>query len=252
MTFNPNKYALDASAHRDMFNVRVDGKDEGPGPAHYQTIKDAFKAAGVWIWLFAEAKERSNGRRRHRSGKGLRREWDTTIFKSGGRYGFTTPEEQAYAHAWGHKNHGFFRQRQMLTNASAVGYLHSHPRGGAAAFEKAGNVFSGIEEDLDTGKMVGDLAYAVMFPKLWVGLLKPKGGVVRVRLRAAIAAEFTRRGLTTGTEMQYATVRPILAKYRGHNLFQRTHDVPDQGRGWEPGSAEWREKRLRLIETEFM
>ena len=245
MTFDASKYLPEKAAHPDMFNVQVDGQAEGPGPAHYSTLQDVFVGASDWIWLYAEATRRNGG-------KGLTREWDTTIFRSGSKYGFTTPRQQSYSHASGHRNLRFFRQRLALESATPVGYLHSHPRGGAADFEFAGsaNVLSRIDEDPATGQMTGDLAYAVMFPNLWVGLLNPKGGVYRVKLRPAVVHEFARRGLTTGTGMLYDDVRPVLAKYRKQGLFETRTDRGDRGRGWAPGSSAWREKRIGLIESE--
>jgi hypothetical protein len=233
MTVSGSKYALEQSITRDSFAMTVDGKAVGPGPAHYESLEAAFRGAGAWIWIFAEASLRSRG-------PGHSREWDTLVFLSGGKFGFLTPRVNEERHAAG-PNDFYLQHRKThaLNGATVVGYLHSHPAGPHVVFETAGEVLSPI--DLEAGDVAGDLGVALTNPQWWVGVLTPKAKITRARLRPAALAQL-RQQQSVGPGMPVTAELKKFVRNNRDRLFDMRTDQPMQGANWKPFERGFREK----------
>jgi hypothetical protein len=237
------KYALKSSVHLDAFNMNVDGKVVGPGPAHYALIEIAFRAAGAWIWYFAEASLKAGG-------KGHDHEWDTFIFKDRGtaKFGFTTPEVQGKSHAGGLVVRSIAAMSHLQNEkVETVGYLHSHPGGPQVAGEYAAEIFSPVLFD-DRGGVYGDLGVVYLYSgrNWWIGVLTPKGQIKRAQLTDQVLEEIkTRRAAIESTEYPSKEIRKIL-KRPEDRIFVIVEDQVRQSAEWDPdwkpGTSDWRKK----------
>jgi hypothetical protein len=242
MTTSVSKYALEWSVTRDSFALTVDGKAVGPGPAHYKTIEDAFRYAGAWIWIFAEASQRSGGR-------GHGHEWDTLVFLADGKYGFLTPQPNEERHAAGpNALLNQHRKAHALKDATIVGYLHSHPAGARVAFDTAGEVLSPI--DLENECISGDLGVAVGNPQWWIGALTPKAKIIRAKLRPAMLLTLTPH-LTFGSCTPLTSTLKKLLRSNRDNLFDWRTDQEIQGAKWKPFEQAFREKCIAQASHEL-
>jgi hypothetical protein len=237
MIANGSKYALDVSITKDSIAITIDGQAVGPGPAHYGTLREAFRGAAAWTWIYAEASLRT-GRRSANRGHGY--EWDTLLFQAGSKYGFLTPQINGDRHAEGpNAIYMAHRKTHALKGASVVGYLHSHPADPKAAFDTVGEQLSSI--DLDGASVVGDLGVALANPRWWIGVLTPQAKVYRARVRSAMLQQLG-SNFVSGSNMP---VTPELRKFvRQHRdrLFDFKEDQPAKGQNWKPFAADFREK----------
>ena len=237
MLSNGSKYALDVSITRDSFAVTIDGRANGPGPAHYGSLKSAFRSAAAWLWIYAEASLRTHGRGQNR-GHGY--EWDTLVFRAGNKYGFLTPQINGDRHAAG-PNAFYMRHRKshVLQGTTIAGYLHSHPSDPRAAFDTVGELLSSI--DLDGVDVAGDLGVALANPQWWIGVLTPQAKVYRARLRAT-ALQQMGSDFVSGSNMPVTPELRKLVRQNRVRLFDFKEDQPAQGAKWKPYAPDVREK----------
>ncbi len=233
MSANGSKYALDVSITRDSFALTVDQKPVGPGPAHYGALDVAFRAAGAWLWIYAEASQRKRG-------PGHGHEWDTLLFRAGGKYGFLTPRPNGERHAAGPNaivaDH---RKSDVLQGAMVVGYIHTHPAGPHAAFDTAGEILSPI--DLEQGDVAGDLGVALSNPQWWIGVLTPQAKITRARLRTAVLQQFSPEQPFGSNVPVTEELKKIVRRNRDR-LFEMQIDQQAQGGKWKPFAPDFREK----------
>jgi hypothetical protein len=256
MAMSPeHKYAV-AGAHLDQLSIRFgDGKEQGPGPAHYDSVDKAFKDAAKWLWVFAEASVRI-GRR----SQGHSIEWDAFVFQdlSTKQYGFTTPEPHGHDYAEAVATRA--RQIRRTRGYKLRAYIHSH-RSGLLAMGDTSQTFSRIGV-LENGAIDGDLAAAYMFAALfpteevWVGLVTPTGALKRVRLLKQVRTEIERvreKEAPRPTMMPTRAVLSILLRQRHRVFFEEP--VPfkrEEDWHWPPETEDWRKQAIDAAARELM
>jgi hypothetical protein len=249
------KYTV-PSVDIDNFSMTFDGKDDGPGPGHYATEGEAMCAAADWIWVYAQASEELG-----ESGRG--KEWTTYIFSDAvtRKFGFTTPESHAEAHASATDLPGI---RAKLPGRICVvfGAMHSHPRGrpsASALAEAAGDqpiagaAHNYMWETLGGGEQFSppDRKDAYLNPYVWQVLLTPNGAVkaimVKMEVQHRLDAIRIKALQTKGVFDKTQTLNRLL---KDDSMFHTWLLRPAQGAGWAP-KRDWWKPRLEVVKREL-
>jgi hypothetical protein len=249
------KYTV-PSVDIDNFSMTFDGKDDGPGPGHYGTEEEAMIAAADWVWVYAQALEQLGG-------YGRSKEWTTYIFVDAAtkKYGFTTPESHAEAHASATDTKAL-QEKLPDRIGKVIGAMHTHPRGrptASALAEAAGDgPVAGAAHDYMWETLGGaedfsppDRVDAYNNSNFWQVLLTPNGAVKAIQIKIEAQQRFnslrTRQMNSAGV---FDKNKALIQLLKNDDLFHSRLFRPALGPYWQP-KRDWWKPRVEVVKREL-